>query len=86
MRPDNSLAVLTDSMIIELTGDALGQDVGRWMERHGLQIVRRLGFAQNLWVVRAGGVGEVPGLIERLAGLPEVAHVEPMLVEFIGQR
>lgn len=86
VRSDNSLAVLTDSMVIELDGASLREDVGRWMERYGLQIVRRLGFGESLWMVRASGAGEVPALVERLGALPEVAHIEPVLVEFIDHR
>lgn len=85
-RPNGRLGIVTRRLTVQLGDDLSEEDALRALARRGLTLVRRLGFAPNLFEVDTTEHEDALAASVGLNADPLVRLAEPSLVEHVPQR
>lgn len=81
-------ALMTAVLTVRFVASMGRTEVDDALSDHGLTIVRRLGFGDNLYTASVVGIGvaDTAAIAEKLMHLPCCEMAEPVYVEQIGER
>lgn len=86
LRPSGRVALGTDRLTVRVTGSRSPQEAEEWLAEQGLEVLNRLKFASNLFVVRIPPGRDPMSEAERLLASRQVEFAEPEMIESLTGR
>ncbi|WP_326593167.1 S8 family peptidase [Streptomyces sp. NBC_01294] len=85
-RPNGRIGIATDALTVRLQPALSQQEAERELEAAGLEVVSKLGFAENLYEVRAPAAEDALAASVELHGNDRFIFAEPSFVEHVPAR